>query len=118
MTIQPQAHIEALLELFFEADDKWVEISEHCSSRGQGLCDAASEDLVAFLHNQGVQASILWLDTRNYHALKPYEHYGLSVGDHNHNHCVALVEQRLVVDLTARQFDANLAFPMFWEVPQ
>lgn len=117
MTLQHRTRIEGLLALFFERDDKWVEISEQCSSRGQGLCDLASEELVVFLHEQGVGASILWLDAHNYHLLKTAERYPDGAGGFDNEHCVALVEDHLIVDLTARQFDETLPFPYLWEVP-
>jgi len=83
-----------------------------------GLCDSATDELVAFLHDHQTEARALWLTDRTYELAKPERHYPPGVGAGRNEHCVALIEERLVVDLTARQYDDSMPFPMYWEMPR
>jgi len=115
---QMKTQTEEKVGAFLESNPAWVEISE-CSSGGMGLCDSASDELITFLRieHPGVEAVVLWLDGTNHASLGTNWHYPDEVGGKRYQHCVVLVEGRLVVDLTARQFDTSLPFPYYWNVP-
>lgn len=94
-----------------ESFGDWRSCAED-SSGGQGLCWNASTDLARYLVRHGYSdVRVMWGTIGDDDWCDVYTNAGAEGGDH----CVCVVGN-MVVDLTPRQFDDELPFPLYFEL--
>lgn len=114
-----------LVRLFLEQNPDWVH------SCGESLCDVASDAFCDFLSAKEVDSVSRWMDVSSlmFKRQKASDGpgyarwiknvdptYPMTIQPGWGEHCVAVVCDRWVVDLTARQYGDELPFPFLWEL--
>ncbi len=123
-TDSAEALLNELLRVFFEKNPDWLIIGG--VDGGGGLCDEASGLFSRFCATQEVDAVPRWMSLSGPRfegcngqpaIKKPHPAYPVFERRHfGEDHCVAVVEGRWAVDLTARQYGDELPFPFLWEL--
>lgn len=97
-------NVMSLVHSFLMDNPEWVAVDE--DTGGAGLCADASRDFIEWCYDNGIELVMEVVEVQGTMGFNTYA---------NHDcHWVVMVEGRVVVDLTARQFNESLSFPHVW----
>lgn len=100
---------------FLKENPKWVDIAN--DTGGLGLCADASSEMHQFFEAKNVSSRTTWMNLadKSKCRISPHRLYpDLNLDEPGSEHCVVLVDEKHIVDLTAQQYGEHMPFPFIW----